>query len=504
VTREAEMVDPVAPVAKTISLASSASMGMVWVTIALAFAKVLSFLSQIVLGYALSVETYALFGLAMSCVSLIAGFQSPSVSKALIQNTDRFEELFPSYSAFAFQFGLVGSLVLILLAVMFQQFYDMPYLFAVLCVTSLSVPFLASNTTLNAGLSVKLRFRDMNVIEIKRSFLYYGVLICAALLGAEGFTMAIALVSGALVTHVMLRRHNAVRPRYFTLNVRSFLDIFVTLRWVLLAAFLTALAMRSDYFVLGKMLSVEQIGFYSFGFMLMTSLTIPVSAGITQVLLPVFARLQGEIDRLREEVLRFSSAITILGGVICIVILGLGSVLMHLIWGGKWDGAQFVICALALAMPFRFLATMSGTGLEALGYWRLRNGLLVFEALLLAGCAALGASLGGMEGAIIGVIGQRILSGFMGFAILGYKTNQPGRSTALLLLRLYTPFVIAAALLFALSPVRHGADAEIAALWLALIETLGALLVFGSLSYWWNRTFLGTAAGLILSRLRRR
>lgn len=495
------MVDPVTPVAKTISLARSASMGMVWVTIALAFAKVLSFLSQIVLGYALSVETYALFGLAMSCVSLIAGFQGPSVSKALIQNTDRFEELFPSYSAFAFQFGLVGSLVLVLLAVMFQQFYDMPHLFAVLCVTSLSVPFLASNTTLNAGLSVKLRFRDMNVIEIKRSFLYYAVLICAALLGAEGFTMAIALVSGALLAHVMLRRHNAVRPRYVTLDVKTFFDIFVTLRWVLLAAFLTALAMRSDYFVLGKMLSVEQIGFYSFGFMLMTSLTIPVSAGITQVLLPVFARLQGDMERLREEVLRFSSAITILGSVICLVILGLGAVLVHLIWGGKWDGAQFVICILALAMPFRFLATLSGTGLEALGFWRLRNGLLVFEALLLAGSAALGASLGGLEGAIIGVIGQRILSGFMGFAFLAHKIDQPGGRTALLLLRLYAPFVIAAALLFALSPVRHGADA---ALGLALIETLGAVLVFGGLSCWWNRRFVVTAAGLILSRVRRR
>lgn len=499
-TRGAEIVHPVAPAAPTTSLARSASMGMVWVTIALAFAKGLSFFSQIVLGYALSVETYALFGLAMSCVALIAGFQSPSVSKALIQNTDRFEELFPSYSAFAFQFGLVGSLVLVLLAVMFQQFYDMPHLFAVLCVTALAVPFLASNTTLNAGLSVELRFRDMNVIEIKRSFLYYCVLICAALLGAEGFTMAIALVSGALVAHVMFRRYNVVQPRYFTLDVKTFLDIFVTLRWVLLAAFLTALAMRSDYFVLGKMLSVEQVGFYSFGFMVMTSLTIPVSTGITQVLLPVFARLQGDMDRLREEIVRFSSAITILGGAICLVILGLGAVLVHLIWGGKWDGAQFVICGLALAMPFRFLATMSGTGLEALGCWRLRNGLLLFEALLLAGCAALGASLGGMEGALIGVIGQRILSGFMGFAFLAHKIDQPGGGRALLL-RLYTPFVIAAAVLFALSPARHGADA---ALGLALIETLGAVLVFGGLSYWWNRTFVVTAAGLILSRVRRR
>lgn len=494
-------MDPLGPSANSVSLARSASMGMVWVTIALVFAKLLSFFSQIILGYVLSVETYALFGLAMACASLVAGFHSPSVSKALIQKTDRFEELFPSYSAFAFQFGLIGSVMLVMFALIFQKLYDMPHLFAVLCVTSLAVPFLASNTTLNAGLSVTLRFRDMNVIEIKRSFLYYGVLVCAALLGAEGFTMAVALVFGALVAHMMLRRSNVVQPSYLKLNYRAFVDILVTLRWVLLAAFLTALAIRSDYFVLGKMLSIEQFGFYSFAFMLVTSLTIPVSAGITQVLLPVFAKLQGDMERLREEVLRFSSAITILGGVICLVIVGIGAVLVHLIWGGKWDGAQFVILLLALAMPFRFLATISGTGLEALGFWRLRNGLLVFEAILLAGCAALGANIAGIEGAIIGVVAQRILSGFMGFAFLARKIDQSRGGWTLLLVRLYSPFVIAAALLFALSPVRHGADGLLA---LALIETVGALLVFGVLSYWWNKSFVMTAVGLVLNRVKRR
>jgi len=488
-------------VAPDISLARSASMGMVWVTIALVFAKALSFLSQIVLGYALSVETYALFGIAMTCVALIAGFQSPSVSKALIQNRDRFEELFPDYSAFAFQLGCLGSIVLVFLAAVFQHIYEVPNLFAVLVVTSLSVPFIASNTTLNAGLSTKLRFRDLNIIEIKRSFLYYGVLVTAALLGFEGFTMAIALLCGALAAHVMLRRQNTVRPSYTLPDFKTFITLFVTLRWVLLAAFLTALAMRSDFLVLGKVLTLEQIGYYSFGFMLMTSLTIPISTGITQVLLPIFAQLQHETDRMRKEVLRFSAAITILGSFICIVILGMGSVLVHLIWGGKWDGAQFLISVLALAMPFRFLATMSGVGLEALGLWRIRNGLLIFEAALLAASAALGAHLGGLDGAIIGVIGQRIASGLIGFAFLAQCIAQPFGKLAVLMLRLFTPFLASCVLLLILSPERHGLDGLLAA---SIFETLGTLLVFGFLSYWLNKPFMVSAAGLIMSKLTRR
>ena len=86
-------------------------------------------------------------------------------------------------------------------------------------------------------------------------------------------------------------------------------------------------------------------------------------------------------------------------------------------WNGKWDGAQFLICALSLAMPFRFLATLSATGIEALGCWRVRNGILCFEAILLAGSAVIGALLGGLTGAVIGVIAA-IVSGLVGFLFL--------------------------------------------------------------------------------------
>ncbi len=486
------------------SQARRGAVGMLWVTVALVFAKGLSFISQIVLGHVLPVETYAVFGLTATAVAMIAGFQNASISKALIQSHDRFEELFPRYSAFAFQFGLLGAAILFGIGALFEQVYTTPELFAVIALTSFSVPFLAINTTLIASLSIHYRFRDINLNDIRRSIVYYSVLVGAALLGADAYSMAIATVTGALVVHLLLLRLTGARPEYFALRPREFIETFATLRWVLLSGFLVALAMRSDFFVVGKLLTMQELGFYTFGFMLVTSLTLPISAGINQVLLPIFAKLQTEPEQLRQEVVHFASAIVILGSALCLLILGLSSVSIHLIWGGKWDGAHLVINVLVAAMPFRFLATISGVGLESIGQWHRRNAILAFEAALLLICALVGGLWAGIEGAILGVVVQRALSGVLGLVLLGHQIGLATDEIAALMTRLLAPFVVAAALLFVVSPTRHGQDAGFAELGIAGVETLALLALFLLLALLLNRPFILTVIDLLHRRLRNR
>ncbi|PTR11627.1 O-antigen/teichoic acid export membrane protein [Cereibacter azotoformans] len=477
---------------------------MLWVAAALGVGKLLSLISQIFLGHVLSVETYAIFGMASTAVALTAGFQNPNVGKALIQSATHFPELFIRYSAFAFQFGLIGSMFLIILGWVFAETYDMPQLCAVLVITGLSVPLLSVNTTLAAGLSLSYRFRDINTVDIKRSLIYYFALVSIALLGAEALTMAVAMLIANVAAHLLLLRQSALLPSYFKLRPRDFAITLGTLRWVILSSFLAALAMRSDYFVLGKMLNMEEMGYYTFAIMLVASLTLPISTGITQVFLPIFARLQGDEQALLREVQRFSAAIVIIGSVLCLLMLGMNAVLIHLLWGGKWDLTHFVVNALAMAMPFRFLGMIAGVGLEAIGRWRLRNGLLAFEAVLLSTFAAIGAALGGLNGAIAGTVVQFVVGSFVGFYFIRRVLCGRVGGAAAMTLRLYAPFVAAGAMLLVLSPSRHGTGAGPQTLALAASETLAALVLFSLLTFLLNRTVLVAALNLVRQWIARR
>jgi O-antigen/teichoic acid export membrane protein len=476
---------------------------MLWVSFATIIGKMLSFVSQIALGYLLAVEVYAVFALAAGAMALIGGFQNASVSKHLVRNRNRFEELFPQCSGFTFQFGIIGALILVGVGGAFSKLYSMPELFGVLLLTSLSVPLIAVNTTLVASLSIGYSFREINLSEALKSVAYYTTLVAAAYLGSGIFTVAIATVVGAVVAHLLLRGVSGHCPDYFRFNLREFRRIAFDLRWILLSGFLFALAIRADYFVLWKVLPVDQMGFYAFAFMLVTSLTIPVSAGINQVFLPIFSSLQADLRRLRHEVVRFSSVIVILGSFLCLGILGVSSTLVHLAWGGKWDAAAFVINILVAVMPLRFLSTISGVGLESTGHWRMRNMLLLLEFLLLASLALVGAVFWGLTGAILGVVLQRGLSGIVNFCVLGKVVGSRFSASVLSMLRLYVPFYISVGILFGFSYDRHISDATVAGLGLASVETLVTFALFAGLTSLLSRDFSRATFEFLMKKVKR-
>ena len=150
-----------------------------------------------------------------------------------MQQHGNFQELFPKYSAFAFQFGVVGMGVLIALGAFFEDNYNISGILGVLIVTSLSIPFLALNTILIASLSIEYRFRDINLTDIRRSLIYYTALVGAALLGAEEYTFALATLLGTLAAHAMYRRQSRLKPSLIAFGAHHFIRTFWTLRWVL-------------------------------------------------------------------------------------------------------------------------------------------------------------------------------------------------------------------------------------------------------------------------------
>jgi O-antigen/teichoic acid export membrane protein len=411
----------------------------------------------------------------------------------------------PSYSAFAFQLGLIGAAVLLVIGLVFQSLYPIhPGLFRVIALTSLTIPAIPMIAVMTAALGLRYRFRDINVAEMQRALVYYLVLVAVALAGAEIYTIALASLAGTALQFVLLRRLTRDVDIRFLLPARQFLAILRELRWIILAAFLAGLAMRSDQLALARLIDPTQLGFYTFGFLLVISVTIPVSAGINQVFLPVFSRLQADQQVLRREVMRFTTATVMLGALLCLALIGVNAAVVHLLWGGKWDGAQQVITVLALATPFRFLATISAAGLESYGRWGLRNTLLAFETLLLFVGAALGAHLAGLAGAIVATGLQRVISGIIGFGFLAREARIDPWDVLGRALRIYLPFGLATALLFGLDPARHGAAGGLGELGLVALETLAAMALYLGLSLWWNREIGATLWAVVRARLAER
>jgi O-antigen/teichoic acid export membrane protein len=340
----------------------------------------------------------------------------------------------------------------------------------------------------------------MNLIEMRRSLAYYAVLVIGAAFGTAGFTMAIALVVASALHVAMLVRAAAPFKLGLRLSFARFRALTWQLRWIITSAFLFALGMNGDYLVLGRMLQSQELGYYFFGFMLITNVTILLASGINQTLLPIFSRLKNDLPALQRQVLMSSGAITLLACVLSICLIGFGAVMVHLIWGGKWDGAIVVVLSVAAIQPVRLTATMGGVVLEAQGAWSLRLTTLVFDGVLILICSAVGAWLGGLFGAAIAVAVQRALTGLVTFPIGVRRIGIGWRRIGVFWLRCLGPYVVIVVALFLLAPERH-ANAETSAIVLrAALETAGAVAVFLAANMVFNRSLLKAMAGMIRPR----
>ncbi|WP_439814790.1 oligosaccharide flippase family protein [Zavarzinia sp. CC-PAN008] len=477
-----------------------AAKGMAWTAIALALSKVLSFGSQIVLGHLLPVETYAVFALVGTATIFVTVFQNSGVGKALVQGHDRLDQILPDYSAFALWMGLIGVAVFLVVGAIFQHIYAVPDLFWVIALTSVSVPLIAVAVVCSSLLSIRFAYRDINVAEMKRAFAYYALLILVAILGADAFTMAIALtVTSAL--HLWLLAARLKGTRYgVRIRPRRFFAILVQLRWVILSAFLFATAMNGDYLVLGLMLSQEDLGHYYFGFMLVTSATIMLSAGVNQALLPVFSQLREDPAVIQAQFLKISGAILLLCDLLCIGLVGLGPALIHVIWGGKWDPAIVVVISIAAVLPVRLMSNLGAVIFEAKGRWGQRALALSWDAAVIIAFSWAGAHFGGLAGAALAVALQRAMSGLLAFGFSSTLIGLRPLRILVFILRNMGPYAVAVAALIVLAPDRHHQIDSAGDMLRPALETIAAIAAFLAVNGLFNRDLLAVMVNLVRRR----
>ena len=114
---------------KAKSFGASATSGMIWMSISVLFTKATLFVMQVVLGFILDARDYSIFAVASVALTFVAGLQNAGASKMLIQRQAQYQELAKDYTNFALYMGLIGGVVLVVLGLLFGQFYRNPELF---------------------------------------------------------------------------------------------------------------------------------------------------------------------------------------------------------------------------------------------------------------------------------------------------------------------------------------------------------------------------------------
>jgi O-antigen/teichoic acid export membrane protein len=491
---------------KAKSFSASATSGMVWMSISVLFTRATLFAMQIVLGFILDARDYSVFAVVSVALAFVAGLQNAGASKVLIQKQDQYQALVKDYTDFSLYMGLIGACMLVALGLVFGQFYRNSELFYVIGLSAVSVPFTSLISIQFARLSIDLRFRELCMIDFYVAAANVAVVLASAYLGAGYYSIGLGLVASTILRYFLNRRITPTLTASFRLSVPSFLAILGQVKWLIITAFLTGLAQQGAYFVLGRAISAESLGYFYFGFQITANIGQLLAQGIGSTLFPIFTAMKHDPQALNRAFLRAASVIHFACCVLCLGVVGFAPWLMHFVWHGKWDMAIATAVAIALTLPMRMLSPIGGVTLDSFGKWGLRTGLLVLDSGTMMVAALIGAHIDGLQGAAIGVALQRLFSGMVDFSfgvrILGGRT----RDIVAFAGRAFIPFWLPAAALVALNDAQPMLVADLHSAVFSALRTAAAIGIFAAMVYAIDRQVIlevfGVLRNLVLKRTR--
>jgi PST family polysaccharide transporter len=363
----------------------------------------------------LSPRDYGLAGLATVYVGLATVFAQFGIGAALIQRA----ELTPRYVRAGFTasilLGWITTALVWLTAPLAAAALGTDQLVPI--IRALSLTFLLGNPGFVAeALSQRdLAWRRLMWVEVTAFVLGYAV--PALLLAASGFGVW-ALVASALTQH-LVRTTTLLTLQPHPKWPRIGAEIKEVMRFgshFTIARLFNYTAVQGDNLVVGRVLGVVPLGYYSRAFKLMMILVTYFATVVTRVLFPIMSRLQDEPERLRSTYLTGAAVLGLVSAPLGALLVVLAPEFVGVILGPRWVPAVVPFQILTAGVMLRNVYLMAYCLDGAVGAMRQRKKRDGIYALAVLTGSLIGTRFG-LVGVATGVVLAIAVNYFVGAAM---------------------------------------------------------------------------------------
>lgn len=370
--------------------------GMLWATFGTLASKFASLGAQLVLGWVLGKEDFALYAIAISWSTIILALRNGGTQRLLIQQGSKYEECATVFFKIALIFNGLGFLVLAVSAPALSSLYESPELTMMLWIIALSLPLNTAGMVFQAKLSVDLSFQKLTQLNVWSAIIRHGSMAGFALIGLGPISFVLPLMIIALFETMGGWYLVGRWPANYPLTWQGMRVVLRDSRWIMLTTLAGILAINGDYLAVSLLQSKDTLGVYYFGFQLTFSMAVLFTNGVEAVMMPAFSRLDHDQERQKTAFFKAVHLLTIGATLACFALVLAAGALVHSLWGGKWDSAIPVVQLLALSLPIKMVMPLCRSLMEGRGEWRLVSALLLADGIGTVIAGGLGAWLGGV------------------------------------------------------------------------------------------------------------
>ncbi|MGB7396110.1 MAG: lipopolysaccharide biosynthesis protein [Pricia sp.] len=386
--------------------------GFYWNAIQLVINQFFSFVVRLVLARLLFPEQFGLIGMAVIFIGFIRTINELGITAALIQREE--EQMNLEHYHTSFWSGLVWSLLLFLVmsfavAPLGAWFYDEPILETLIIVMSISIMFTPFSVVNKAILTRKMNFKSIAKVENSASFIAGVISIVLAFSGAGVWALAFNSVAVMIIVVPLYLKFCDWRPK-FIWEKQAFKDIFGFGMFTSMTNLINYLINNFDYLVIGKLVSAEALGAYTFAFILTDTVKNRIASVISNVMYPVYSKLQSDKEKSKALYNRVVEYNCILIYPIMLGLFIFAEPLIINIFGEKWVDSVYPSQLLAAAAMIQLLVFSNTTLIRGLGFANFEFRLQFIKALIYMPILFAGIYLNGIIGAAWAVLINRAVA----------------------------------------------------------------------------------------------
>lgn len=354
-----------------------------WVGVESIIGSVLQLGRSIVLARLLSPDVFGLMGLASVALRAVETVTRPGVAQAMIARQREFEDAAPTAFTLLAVRGLLLALLMAAVAPLISHFYASAELESV--IRALSVVFVIGGLKNIQAIAreKELDFRLVAYLGLSSNVL--GTVVTIGL--AFWYRNVWALVIGQLVTTAIgtLLSYALIpgRPR-MAWDATVARELFAYGKFITGSSILLFIATEVDSAVIGKLLGLEQLGFYALALTIANLVTTNLAKLASSIMMPAYSKLQGETAALRIAFLRTLSLVALVVLPAAVGIALLAEPLLSVVFGEKWLPGADALRILSMFGLFRAFAAFNGYLFEGIGQPRVAYWLALLRLVVIA------------------------------------------------------------------------------------------------------------------------
>lgn len=339
---------------------------MLWQAVAQFGGQAIIWLSTLVVIRLLRAEDYGLLAMANVLMGILLLMADMGLGSASVQSRDLSQRDLEGLYGLLLATNGGAFLVTVASAPLVARFYDEPRLVAIIAVLATNFLLLSTYVLPSALIVRSLDFRLKARIDVSAMALSATASLSLALAGWGVW----ALVAGTVTLHATKAlSYNVARP----LGLRPRLAVRETWGLATFGALLTLDRLlfyafgQVDIVVGGRLLGAGAIGLYTVALSLASVPVDKLMPIITQVSFSAYARIQDDMARVRRNVTRAVSLVSLAIFPACLGLAAVAPDFVPLVLGERWSGIVLPMQLLCLILPLKAVGAMLPPALFGIG-----------------------------------------------------------------------------------------------------------------------------------------